>query len=70
MINRKALVGLAIFTLVCFGIAAAVGNHHHGLRQVVGDISWNGFLLGLLLTIVASVVVIARAGRARTRRTA
>jgi hypothetical protein len=68
MINRKALTGLAIFTLVCFAIAGIVGNHHHGLRQVVADISWNGFLLGLLLTIVASVVVIVRSTRARARR--
>jgi hypothetical protein len=68
MINRKTLTALAIGTLVLFGIAAAVGNHHHGLRQVVADISWNGFLLGLLLTIVASVVVIVRSSRAKTRR--
>jgi hypothetical protein len=68
MITRKTLAALGIFTLVMFGIAAAVGNHHHGLRQVVADISWNGFLLGLLLTIIASVVVIVRASRGRARR--
>jgi branched-subunit amino acid permease len=69
MINRKALVGLATFTLVCFGIAAAVGNNHHGLRQAVGDIAWNGMLIGILLTIVLSVVVIVRSTRGRPRRT-
>jgi hypothetical protein len=69
MINRKAIVGLALFTLVCFVIAGAAGNHHHGLRQAVGDISWTGMLIGLLLLIVACVVVIARGTRARARRT-
>ena len=68
MINRRALIGLAIFTLACFTVAGIVGNHHHGLRQAVGDVAWNGFLLGLLLTLVASVVVIVRSTRARARR--
>ena len=68
MITRKTLATLAIVTLVLFGIAAAVGNHHHGLRQVVADISWNGFLLGLLLLIVGSVVVLVRSARGRERR--
>jgi branched-subunit amino acid permease len=70
MINRKAIVGLAIFTVVCFALAGAMGNHHHGLRQAIGDISWTGMLIGLLLLIVACVVVIARGSRAaRARRT-
>jgi hypothetical protein len=69
MITRKTLVTLAIVTLVLFAIAAVVGNHHHGLRQAVADISWNGFLLGLLLTIVASGVVLVRSARSRVRRT-
>jgi hypothetical protein len=68
MITRKTLATLAVVTLVLFGIAAAVGNHHHGLRQAVADISWNGFLLGLLLLIVGSVVVIFRSSRGRARR--
>jgi hypothetical protein len=68
MINRKTLIGLGIFTLVCFAITAAVGNHHHGFRQVVADVTWNAFLLGLLLVIVASAAVIVRSMRARTRR--
>jgi branched-subunit amino acid permease len=70
MITRKALLSLAIFTLVCFGIAGAMGQHHHGLREVVGDISWNGFLLGLLLLVVASGVVLVRSARSRVRRSA
>jgi hypothetical protein len=66
MLTRRALVILAVVTLVLFGISAAVGNHHHGLRQAVGDVSWNGFLLGLVLVVVGSVAVLVRS-RARVR---
>lgn len=52
MIDRRNILILAGFTLVCFATAGIVGNHHPGLRGVVGDISWFGFLLGLLLLIV------------------
>jgi hypothetical protein len=30
---------------------------------VVADVTWNGFLLGLLLVVVASVVVLVRTAR-------
>jgi hypothetical protein len=68
MVTRRSLGALAALTLVFFAVAAAVGNHHHGLRQVVADVSWNGFLLCLLFLIVASVFVLVRA-RGRLRRT-
>ena len=68
MITRKALVALAIFTLVCFAVAGLMGQHHHGVREVTGDIAWNGFLLGLLLLVVASGVVLVRSARSRVRR--
>ena len=69
MINRKAILGLTIFTVVCFAIAGAAGNHHHGLRQAIGDIAWTGMLIGVLLLVVSCVVVIVRSSRARARRT-
>jgi hypothetical protein len=66
MLTRKSLTALAVLTLVLFAIAAVVGNHHHGLRQVVADVSWNGFLLCLLFLIVGSVLVLVRSrGRVR-----
>jgi amino acid permease len=60
MLTRTSLIGLAIFTLVCFTISGALGNHPHGLRQVAGDVTWFGFLFGLLFLVVASVLVLAR----------
>ncbi|HEY7077332.1 MAG TPA: hypothetical protein VH418_18275 [Solirubrobacteraceae bacterium] len=65
MLTRRSLIALAIFTLVCFALAGALGNHHHGLRQVVADVSWIGFLLGLVLLVVASVFVLVRSGARR-----
>lgn len=67
MLTRKSLIALAVFTLACFAISGAVGNHHHGLRQAVGDVTWIGFLLGLLLLVVGCVFVLVRSsGRRRT----
>ncbi|MEA2291203.1 MAG: hypothetical protein QOF17_223 [Solirubrobacteraceae bacterium] len=60
MVTRRSLGALAVLTLVLFAISAAVGNHHHGLRQVVADIAWNGFLLCLLFLLVGSVFVLVR----------
>jgi hypothetical protein len=65
MLTSRSLIALAVFTLACFAISGAVGNHHHGLRQVVADISWFGFLFGLLFLIVGSVFVLARSGSRR-----
>jgi hypothetical protein len=70
MVTRKSLAALAVITLVLFGIAGVVAQHkHHGVVQAIGDIAWNGFLLGLLLLIVGSVLVIARSSRGRLKRT-
>ena len=63
MLTRKSLTVLAGVTLVCFALAGILGNHHHGLRQAVADIAWTGFLLGLLLTLVASALVLVRSRR-------
>ena len=65
MLTRRSLIGIALFTLICFAVTEAVGNHHHGIRAAVGDITWFGFLLGLLFMVVASVFVLMRS---RSRR--
>jgi branched-subunit amino acid permease len=69
MLTRRSLLTLAVFTLICFVITEAVGNHHHGFRQLVGDVTWFGFLLGLLFLIVVSVFILARV-RQRSRSSA
>ncbi len=65
MLTRRSLISLAVFTLVCFAVCGALGNHHHGVRQAVADVSWFGFLIGMLFLIVASVFVLVRSGARR-----
>lgn len=67
MVTRRTLGALAVLTLVLFAVAGVVGQHRHGAVQLLGDIAWNGFLLGALFLIVGSVVVIVRS-RGRGRR--
>jgi hypothetical protein len=63
MITRKALIGLAVFTLVCFAVAGIIGNHRHGFVMAIGDIAWTGMLLGLLFLVVGSAAAIIRSRR-------
>jgi hypothetical protein len=63
MITRKALIGLAIFTLVCFAVAGIIGNHRHGFVMAIGDVAWFGMLLGLLFLVVGSATAIVRSRR-------
>jgi branched-subunit amino acid permease len=63
MVTRKALISLAVFTLVCFAVAGIIGNHRHGLVMTVGDIAWTGMLLGLLFLLVGSAAAIVRSRR-------
>jgi hypothetical protein len=63
MVTRKALIGLAVFTLVCFTVAGIIGNHRHGFVMAIGDIAWTGMLLGLLFLIVGSATAIVRSRR-------
>jgi hypothetical protein len=63
MVTRKALIALAIFTLVCFAVAGIIGNHRHGFVMAIADVAWTGMLLGLLFLIVGSATAIVRSRR-------
>lgn len=65
MINRRNVVALAVFTLVCFVAAGIIENDHDGVVQAIGDVAWFGFLLGALLLIVVGVARLARWAGAR-----
>jgi hypothetical protein len=67
MVTRRLLGALAVVTLVLFAAAGLLGNHNHGAVGVLSDIAWLGFLICLLLLVVASATVIMRS-RARLRR--
>jgi hypothetical protein len=63
MVTRKALIAVAIVTLVCFAVAGIIGNHRHGFVMAIGDVAWTGFLLGLVLLVVGSAAAIVRSRR-------
>ncbi|HVW17233.1 MAG TPA: hypothetical protein VHB30_03190 [Solirubrobacteraceae bacterium] len=67
VLTRRVLIGLAAWTLACFALSGILGNHHHGLRQTVADISWTGLWIGALLLIVSVAFVLIRS-RARRGR--
>jgi hypothetical protein len=60
MVTRRSLAVLAVATLVLFAVAGVIGNHRHGAVGTVGDVAWFGFLLSLVLLVVASAAVLMR----------
>jgi threonine/homoserine/homoserine lactone efflux protein len=65
LLTRRALVALAVFTMVDFVVCAALGNHGHGVRQTFADITWFVFLACVLLLVVGCGFVLARSTTAR-----
>jgi hypothetical protein len=63
MITRKSLIALAVFVLVCFIVAGAIGNHRHGFVMAIGDIAWFGLIFGLLFLVIGSAMAIVRSRR-------
>lgn len=61
----RATVTAAVVTVLCFVVASAVGQDQDGwagdaLPQWLGNITWFGFLLGLLATLVLGVALLAK----------
>lgn len=67
MVTRKSLASLAGVTLALFAVAGIIGNHEHGVLNVIANVAWYAFLICLLFLIVASVATIVR-HRARLSR--
>ncbi len=71
-LGRAAAVA-AVVTVICFLVAGAVGQDQDGwlgdaLPQWLGILTWAGFLLGLLVTVLFGVALLVR--RITGRRTA
>jgi hypothetical protein len=60
MVTRKSLVFLASITLAFLAVAGIIGNHQHGVLNVIATIAWWGFLICALFLIVGSVATIVR----------
>jgi hypothetical protein len=67
MVSRRTLIPLAVVAVVLLAIALATGNDDHGFWNTVNVITFNGFLLCLLLLIVLGVVVLVRSRRPGAR---
>lgn len=59
--------GTAALVAVLLVIALATGKNDHGFWNTVNVITFNGFLLCLLLLIVLGVVAVVRGRRPPTR---
>ena len=67
MVTRKSLGLLAGTTLGLFAVAGIIGNHQHGVLNVIANVAWYGFLICALFLIVTSVATLVR-HRARLSR--
>jgi hypothetical protein len=68
----KLVAVVAAVTTVCFALAGLIGQDNDGplggLPEWLGAVTWFGFLIGLLLTVVLGVVWLGTR-MARGRRT-
>ena len=60
--STKLFVTVAIITVVCFVLAGLIGQHNDGpwgdLPEWLGSVSWFGFLLGAVLTIITGIMAL------------
>ena len=67
MVTRKSLTLLAGITFALLAVAGIIGNHQHGVLNVIANVAWYGFLICALFLIVTSVATLVR-HRARLSR--
>ena len=60
MVTRKSLTLLTGITLALLAVAGIIGNHQHGLLNVIDNIAWWGFVACAIVVIVTSVATIRR----------
>jgi hypothetical protein len=60
MVTRKSLSILIAVTLALLAISGIIGNHQHGVLQVIANIAWWGFVLCALALIATSIATIRR----------
>jgi hypothetical protein len=58
--SRRGLIAIATVTSLCLALSGILGNDHHGLRQTVADITWDGFLLSALTLIVSGITALSQ----------
>ncbi len=66
MLVYKLMGGVAAVGAVCFALAAAIDQHAHGFKGVLGGIGWFGFLASVLALVVLALVALGRGVYRRT----
>jgi hypothetical protein len=61
------MIPLAVVAVVLLAISFATGNDDHGFWNTVNVITFNGFLLCLLLLVVLGVVALVQRRQPRAR---
>jgi Kef-type K+ transport system membrane component KefB len=69
VVRRRNLIILAVADVVLFLLANVTygAGHQHGLRNDVSNVTWVLFLVGFLLLILLGIVALARMIRRRTK---
>ena len=62
---KRLLVAVLAFDVVAFAVAGLMGNRHHGVRQVIGDIAWYCLLVGVIVLVGLAVAVLVVGARGR-----
>jgi hypothetical protein len=60
VVTRKSLISLTCITLAFFAAAGIIGNHQHGVLNVLANIAWWSFVVCAIVLIAASVATIRR----------
>ncbi len=60
MVTRKSLTLLTGITFALLAVAGVIGNHQHGVLNVIANIAWWGFVVCALVLILTSVATIHR----------
>jgi hypothetical protein len=67
VVTRKSLILLTAITLGLFAVAGIIGNHEHGVLQVIANIAWWSFVVCAIVLIAASAATLRRHRSRATR---
>ena len=67
MVTRKSLTLLTGVTLALLAVAGIIGNHKHGVLNVIANIAWWAFVACAIVLVGTSIATIRRHRSRATR---
>lgn len=67
MVTRKSLTLLTGTTLALLAVAGIIGNHQHGVLNIIANIAWWAFVACAIILLATSVATIRRHRSRATR---